>query len=298
MSDETLDLTVFEGHPQSLVITLLGSYVHPEERTVWSGGLVRLLGELGFSVGAARVALARLTRRDLLARVRDGRLVHYRLTARASSLLDEGDRRIFSLGRNLRPPEVWTVLWNGIPEDRRVQRVRLARRLRFLGFGSLQDGTWISPHDRDEEIRPLLDDLGVASHVAVLVGRPAGSVDFEPVVARAWEFDELAIRYGAFVAAFGLYGDTRRELDEREAFLVRTRLVHAFRDFALLDPGLPEDVVATDGYRARAVSLFDELYASLAAPAQRHFDETTAPPRRGDARARGRGRGPRLASVR
>ena len=39
------------------MITLFGSYVHPEIRTVWSGGLVKLLGELGFSVGAARVAL-------------------------------------------------------------------------------------------------------------------------------------------------------------------------------------------------------------------------------------------------
>ena len=131
MRGEAADRTIFEPHPQSLVLTLLGSYVHPEERTVWSGGLVTLLGELGFSAGAARVALARLTRRDLLARVRDGRLVHYRATARASSLLAEGDRRIFSLGQNRRPADVWTLLWNVIPVDRRVERVRLARRSRF-----------------------------------------------------------------------------------------------------------------------------------------------------------------------
>ncbi len=279
MTEEADDRTVFEQHPQSLVLTLLGSYVHPEERTVWSGGLVTLLGELGFSAGAARVALTRLTRRDLLARVRDGRLVHYRTTARASSLLAEGDRRIFSLGQDLRPAEAWTVLWNAIPEDRRVERVRLARRLRFLGFGSLQDGTWISPHDREEELRPLLDELGVARHVAVLLGRPAASLDFDPLAARAWDLDELATRYRAFVGAFARYSRAGRgRLDEREAFLVRTRLVHAFRDFALLDPGLPEEVVPTDGYRARAVSLFHELYPSLAARAQSHFDATTAPP--------------------
>ena len=297
MSEEAVDGTVFEQHPQSLVLTLLGSYVHPEERTVWSGGLVTLLGELGFSTGAARVALARLTRRDLLARVRDGRLVHYRTTARASSLLAEGDRRIFSLGQNLRPAELWTVLWNGIPEDRRVERVRLARRLRFLGFGSLQDGTWISPHDREEELRPLLDELRVAGHVAVLLGRPSASHDFEPFAVRAWEVDELATRYRAFVAAFERYAGLGHDgLDEREAFLVRTRLVHAFRDFALLDPGLPEDVVPTDGYRVRAVSLFHELYKSLAAPAQRHFDAVTTPPRGGASRTSAPGS--RLARVR
>ncbi len=29
-----------------------------------------------------------------------------------------------------------------------LERQRLALRLRFLGFGSLQDGVWISPRDR------------------------------------------------------------------------------------------------------------------------------------------------------
>src|SRR5581483_10747891 len=71
---------VDDVQPQDLVITLLGAYVHPREATVWSGGLVQLLGEFGFSTGAARVALARLVRRDLLEPRRDGRLVHYALT--------------------------------------------------------------------------------------------------------------------------------------------------------------------------------------------------------------------------
>ena len=59
--------------PQDLVITLLGTYVRPYGDTVWSGGLVALLGELGFSHGAARVALTRLVRRGLIARRRSGR---------------------------------------------------------------------------------------------------------------------------------------------------------------------------------------------------------------------------------
>ena len=59
--------------PQDLVITLLGTYVRPVRGDrVWSGGLVALLGELGFSHGAARVALTRLVRRGLIARERPG----------------------------------------------------------------------------------------------------------------------------------------------------------------------------------------------------------------------------------
>jgi phenylacetic acid degradation operon negative regulatory protein len=269
---------LFERRPQSLVITLLGAYVHPEDRTVWSGGLVSLLGEFGFSAGAARVALTRLTHRDLLARVRDGRLVHYRLTPRVAALLDEGDRRIFSLGREVRVADVWTILWHAIPEERRLERGRLTRRLRFLGFGSVQDGVWISPHDREPEVTALLKELRIVGHAALLVGRPTGHVDFEAFAARAWDVDELRKRYRAFVVAFGRHATRARDgLDDREAFLVRTRLVHAFRQFPFLDPGLSDELVPTNGQRARAVALFHDLYGSLAEAAQRHFDATTVP---------------------
>jgi phenylacetic acid degradation operon negative regulatory protein len=280
VSDEPAT-ALFERRPQSLVITLLGAYVYPDDRMVWSGGLVRLLGELGFSAGAARIALARLTRRELLARVRDGRLVHYRLTPSAVAVLDEGDRRIFSLGRDVHAATAWTLLWHAIPDEQRLERGRLARRLRFLGFGSIQDGVWISPHDREAEVAALLDELRLVGHAAVLIGRPASGAEFEAFAARAWDVDELTRRYRAFVAAFeGHARNGRHGLGDREAFLARTRLVHAFRQFPFLDPGLPEDLVPTQGYRARAVGLFHDLYGSLGEAAQRYFDAATAVSRR------------------
>jgi len=155
--------------PQDLVVTLLGTYVRPFGRAVWSGGLVMLLREFGFSDGAARAALTRLVRRGLIARVRSGRLVHYSLTPRCERLLIEGDGRIFTLGRlpaNIGP---WTVLWHQIPEDRRLERARLGRRLRFLGFGSVQDSVWVSPHDHRDDVAELLAELGVAEHALVFV---------------------------------------------------------------------------------------------------------------------------------
>ncbi|HWB57659.1 MAG TPA: PaaX family transcriptional regulator C-terminal domain-containing protein [Gaiellaceae bacterium] len=276
MSDDASAL--FEQRPQSLVVTLLGAYVYPDDRLVWSGGLVRLLGELGFSAGAARVALARLTRRDLLARVRSGRLVHYEVTPRTTALLHEGERRIFSLGRDARPAGEWTILSHAVPDERRLERGRLARRLRFLGFGSLQDGVWISPHDRAEEVTALLEELDLVGHAAVVLGRPAGPADLEALVARAWDVDGLAERYRAFELAFRRHAGRGNGLVDGEAFLVRTRLVHAFRQFPSLDPGLPDELVPTNGHRAGAVALFHDLYATLAEPAGRHFLRATAPP--------------------
>ncbi len=269
----------FQPQPQDLVMTVLGAHLPVRDRLVWSGGLVQLLREFGFSTAAARAALARLVGRGLLERERAGRLIHYRVTPRCAALLEEGDRRIFSLGREPSGGEQWTLLWHAIPDDRRQQRGRLARRLRFLGFGPVQDGIWIAPHDHAAELAGLIKDLGVSGYTGILVGRPAGPIDISAVAARAWDLGGLAERYREFVGEFAGYArrSGKRRLDDSEAFTARTRLAHRFRDFASLDPELPGDVEPRSSERGQAVALFHQLYAALRPAAQRHFDEVTTP---------------------
>jgi phenylacetic acid degradation operon negative regulatory protein len=254
-------------------MTLLGTYARGRDRRLWSGGLVRLLGELGFSTVAARVALARAVGRGLLARERSGRLAHYVITPRCAALLAEGDARIFALGNRPDHREPWTVLWHGIPDDRRLERARLARRLRFLGFGPLQDGTWIAPRNREREVATLLADLEVGDYAGVFVGKPATAVDFAALARRVWDLEELDERYLRFVDRFSRFaranGKARRDA---ESFRVRTLLVDSFREFALVDPELPAHVIAPPAHRRRAVALFNRLYRALEIPAQRHFD--------------------------
>ncbi|MBS1861720.1 MAG: PaaX family transcriptional regulator [Actinobacteria bacterium] len=257
-------------------MTLLGTYMRGNHRTVWSGGLVALLGELGFSTGAARVSLTRLADRDLLARVREGRLIHYQLTPRAERVLAEGDLRIFGLGEVPAEVESWTIIWHKIPESQRPERGQLAKRLRFLGFGSLQDGLWVSPSDHEAELAQLIEELGISGRAGVFVGRLSQASAAEATLERAWDLDGLCRRYEAFVVEFAPYRRSR-SLEEREAFLVRTRLVHLYRTFASLDPGLPDRMMPRRRARAQAVAAFDTIYANLAEPAQRHFDRLTTP---------------------
>jgi phenylacetic acid degradation operon negative regulatory protein len=258
--------------PQDLVVTLLGSYVHGRHDTVWSGGLVALLEELGFSPGAARVALTRVVNRGLIVRVRQGRLVHYRITPRAERVLGEGDGRIFSLGHPRDDGSCWTFLWHQIPEERRLERSRLGRRLRFLGFGSLQDSVWVSPHDHEAEVVELLDELGVEGYGSVLLAPSASARGLRVIAERAWDLSGLAERYAAFEAEFGGYVPQAERLTDRQRFLVRTRLIQLFRVFPFLDPELPEDLAPLAAERERAVAVFDALWSSLAEGAQRHFD--------------------------
>ncbi len=258
--------------PQDLVVTMLGTYVRPFARTVWSGGLVTLLGEFGFSDGAARAALTRLVRRDLIARVRSGRLVHYQLTPRCERLLVEGDGRIFTLGRLPTDAGPWTLLWHQIPEERRLERSRLARRLRFLGFGSVQDSVWVSAHDHSAEVAELLGELGVAGFATVFVASVREGPGWPALVARGWDLNGLGESYEAFCSEFKPYLQSDSSLADREAFQVRTRMTHVFRGFAHLDPELPDELAPLSAPRTRAAEIFEALYTSLAPSSQRHFD--------------------------
>jgi phenylacetic acid degradation operon negative regulatory protein len=260
--------------PQGLVITMLALHARRPEQQIWSGGLVGLLDEFGFSAGAARIALSRLVQRDLLNRVREGRRTWYVVTARCEQLLVEGDRRMLAFGRP-EPSRGWTVLWHSIPEAERLARASLARRLRFLGFGPVADGTWISPHDRAAEVQQLLEDLDVAVHAELLVGAPVRLADARSLLARGWDLDLLHARYRSFAERFGRVDPSA--LADRDAFVTRTLVAHEFRRFPLLDPEAPSEIVDI-GERQPALQLFRHLFESLRAGSERYFDLATAGP--------------------
>lgn len=260
------------------MLTLVGTYVRPRSRPVWAGGLVAALGEFEFSPGAARVALTRLVARDAFVRTKSGRHAQYAITPRTEAILTEGDARIFTLGRTSDGDDDWTVVWHTVPEDRKVERGRLTRRLRFLGFGPMQDGTWIAPRNHEADVNALLDDMDLREHATVWIGRPAGERDLHGIVTRIWDLDELALRYRAFTDEFSPHaGRAAHDMDDRTALIIRTRLIHAFRQFPFADPELPEQYVAPPPHRCEAVNLFHDVYNSLAEPAQRHFDKVISP---------------------
>ena len=170
------------------------------------------------------------------------------------------------------------MLWHQIPEDRRLERSRLARRLRFLGFGSVQDSVWVSPHDHSGEVVRLLAELRVADHATLFTAHPDAVVGLPALVSRAWDLSGLVERYEAFVAEFAALCRRRAlaSLSDREAFAVRTRVVHLFRGFPMLDPELPDAGARGRRRAAGRREIFHELYEGLADASQRHFDAVTA----------------------
>ena len=87
---------------RSLLMTLLGEYVLPRDRPVWTSTLVQALGTFGVEEKSARQALARTAAEGWLVSERVGRRVRWSLTAQGRKLLTEGAERIYAFGRELR----------------------------------------------------------------------------------------------------------------------------------------------------------------------------------------------------
>ena len=263
--------------PQDLVLTIFGAHVRRGE-LAWSGGMVEILESLDFTTGSARAALARLVNRDLLARTRDGRRAYYSATQRADALLAQGDRRIFSFGRIQTHDQPWTVLWHAIPEEQRVARSRFASQLRFLGFGSVQDATWVAARDREQEVLMLMRQLGIESYASVMVGRMSAELPPLALIAEAWNLAAVQARYEVFLREFGPMraARERRRLSIDAAFRSRTLMLHRFRGFPFMDPELPPAVDPIRELRNEVVACFDEVYSALEDPATRYFWATVS----------------------
>lgn len=265
--------------PQELIVTLVGEYVEPGA-AVWSGGLVQIMEDLGFSTAGARVALNRVVTRGLFHTAKEGRYVFYSATPRLSALLAEGHRQTFWF-RYPRPAweGQWTMVWYAIPEEHLLARRRLSRRLNFLGFAALHDGTWVAPYDRSEETGVVVDELGVGGYVVVFVGATPEWLPTSAVLAHAWDLQEVAGRYTAVVEQFGGFATARgrKGLNPREAFRIRTLLIDSMRQLAPLDPKIPDSELGLKWDRCRAIDVFEKIDAGLRPAAREHFTTLVDP---------------------
>jgi phenylacetic acid degradation operon negative regulatory protein len=258
--------------PQEVILGLFGEYVGLDE-LAWSGGLVQLLGDLGFSGGASRVALNRVIRRGLLAPVRRARFVFYKITPRLKLVHDEGRHQTFSAAVDPPWSAQWTLTWYAVPEKHRLQRARLGRWLNLRGFGSLQDGTWISAGNCETDVKRLASRLGIGRHVIVFVARLNDDVSLKTLVNHAWHVDDLRRMYDKFVKTFGPNIKRRRfqSLGERESFIMRTRLIEMFRSITTQDPRIPDDVLGIKWKRREAIEIFQHLHVALQQQATAYF---------------------------
>ena len=270
------------SRPQDLVFTLFGDFLLHRPGPVWVGSLIALLEPLGLSATNVRTVLSRMAKKGWLTSERHGRRSYYSLTDRGRRLLEEGETRIYRPRENEEWDGQWTLVAYSIPEERRGQRDRLRLRLEWLGFGSLGNGLWISPHDVVGRVEEVAEELGVGADLEVFRGDHVDGGSSSQLVRQCWDLKALNGNYEAFID---------RHLDDcvalkegaasvapREAYIRRFNLVHEFREFPLQDPFLPRSLQSENWAGECALSLFNYYRGLLAEPADRFVEPLVETP--------------------
>ena len=274
---------------RSILFTLYGDYVRHYGGTVWVGSLIALMAELGFTPPAVRAAVSRMTRQGWLVSIRGGRASYYALSVRGQMRIDEAAQRIFKLH-----PEPWDGRWRILvvnAESNRAQREQLRRELAWMGFAPLSRAVYLTPNALLDRIPALADRYGLAGRLEMFTAEHDGPAEDARLVSSHWDLRAIDDAYAGFVAEWRPRLELARTalsrgeaLEDATCFVERTRLVHAFRKFLFVDPGLPQEVLPErwSGPAARAV--FSAYYHLLTEGALRYFEHhyRPAPGREGD----------------
>jgi phenylacetic acid degradation operon negative regulatory protein len=255
---------------RSLLLTVLGEFVHPRHTSVWTATLLDALAAVGVEEKSARQALTRTASEGLLASTRHGRRVLWELTPAGADLLDEGTRRIYGFMRERHPWDGrWLVLSLPIPESQRQLRHRLRTRLTWLGLGSPTSGLWVTPDtEKSDGVHDVVRELGLTGRAFAWVGPASGIGDESALLTTAWQLDDVEQRYLAFLETFG----SREAITPADAFVAQVEMVQAWRRFPFLDPDLPAELLDHDWPGPRAAAVFHDRHAAYHRAAQAEWD--------------------------
>ena len=243
--------------PQSVIFTLLAEHLLDTDQALFSGSFVKVLGSVGVGEHATRSTLARMVRRGLLQGERKARKIYLRMTPRCVAILEDGRRRIWSVGAvNTERAAHWTLLTFSLPEAWRQKRYDLRARLSWAGFGPLQNGAWLAPAEVD--VRPIIESLALTKHARVFHVQPAPPTDASAVIRDTFALEGLAERYRAFVRAWQRPSKRLRD----DALVLTLCLSTHWLDLIRDDPRVPLHLLPASWPASAAQELFRALHGA------------------------------------
>lgn len=267
--------------PNSFIYTLYGDFVHRDPGTnneLWTGALIRLMAEFGLSEQAVRQAVSRMSRQGWLAGRKHGNRSFYAVTERGRERIDAISPRIY--GPVVEWDGRWRMVTYSVAETNRDARDRLRKDLTVLGLAPLSASTWISPADVLDGVRAAAKNGSVSDSIDLFVGDYAGPLTDRQLLEKCWDLPAIADQYRKFIDYYQPRLDLERShhgLTDEEAFVERMWLVHDYRKFTYVDPGLPSTLLPAHWPGNLAAALFREYYAAISKKAEYFFRAASQP---------------------
>ncbi|MFS0781930.1 phenylacetic acid degradation operon negative regulatory protein PaaX [Bacillus sp. 1P06AnD] len=265
------------ANTQSMIFTIYGEYVRHYGNKIWIGSLISLLKEFGHNEQGVRVAISRMVKQGWVESEKQGNKSYYSLTERGMHRMEEAAQRIYKLN-----PQKWDGKWRilmyTIPEEKRQIRDELRKELLWSGFGSFSSGCWLSPNHLEEEVHQLIQKYDIGQYADFFISDYKGPANAKDLVEKSWPLDEVEAKYESFISMYSSQfiidqsSIQREEMTNAECFAVLTNLVHEYRKFLFVDPGLPQELLRPRWSGNHAASLFSQYYRILSKPANAFFE--------------------------
>jgi len=245
---------------RGLLFTVLGEFVLPAGGSAWTSAFIATFARLDIEEKAIRQALARTAADGWIRPQRYGRRTRWRLTPAGDRLLTDGTKRIYAFaGSQPAWDGSWLLVLARVPEGDRAARQQLRTRLSWAGLGSPAPGVWLTTHtDRRDEVEQVVRQAGVADG-QVFAAKHLGG-DLPALVTQAWDLPAIERQYEEFLAEFALSSAA-------DPLIRVIELVHAWRRFPAIDPGLPGPLLPDRWSGASAARLFAARHADWSAAA-------------------------------
>jgi phenylacetic acid degradation operon negative regulatory protein len=138
----------------------------------------------------------------------------------------------------------------------------------------LSPSTWISPSDTLAAAREAARSTLTLDAVHLFTSEYRGPLSDRQLLERCWDVHAIQASYTEFIARYRPRLERERQLHDltdEQALVERLWLVHDYRKFVYIDPGLPSELLPAHWPGTAAASLFREYYAALDAKSQRYF---------------------------
>ena len=203
----------------------------------------------GYSKKKYRQLVARMVREGYVQQVLVEGRPHFRLTGLGRKQLMK-NKPVLSLSAGEQEWDgFWRIVIFDIAESQRKLRDLLRRQLIKMGFGALQNSTYISCYDYSKEFLEFLDIKGLKGRVLLLESKQKYLGEPKLLAEKVWGLPAIGTRYkqviDRLVTRFGI-----KEVSKREEFL--KKIYRDYLETLIIDPLLPKSLLADDWGREKA----------------------------------------------